>query len=300
MKIRFWGVRGSIAAPGPDTAVYGGNTSCYEVRNAAGDLAILDAGTGIRAFGMSLLGKGKVKASILISHTHWDHIQGFPFFVPAFIPGNELSLYAPVQFEKTLQQIIAQQMDYSVFPVRSAELLAEIRYHNLPEGPFAIPGFSGYAKFVCHPVTTAGYRLEADDKSVVYTGDHERFFDQVHKNMPAEEIDPDEQEAVAAMVDMQNAQMANFCRNADVLIADSMYLDKEYPTKMGWGHSTVEMNIRLAIEAGVKHLVLSHHDPLRKDADLDGIATYARQLLDESGGQGIALSIAREGLVIEL
>jgi len=300
MELQYWGVRGSIASPGPETAKYGGNTSCYEVRNDAGDLIIMDAGTGIRKFGLELMKALPLKCSLLISHTHWDHIQGFPFFVPVFIPGNCIDVYAPKQFERSVESVMTAQMDYSVFPVRTAELASEINYHNITEGPFEVPGFKVFAKFMCHPVTSAGYRVEADGKSIVYTGDHEKFFDQYHKGIAEEDIDPEEKAQMQAIVDMQNQQITELCRDVDLLLIDSMYTKEEYPMKMGWGHSTIEMNLELAVEANVKRIVMTHHDPMRTDEQLDEINSWARTLLDELGGKDIELFIAQEGQSIKL
>ena len=300
MEVTFWGVRGSIASPGPETAKYGGNTSCYEVRNDKGDLAILDAGTGIRKLGMKLMGELPVTCSILVSHTHWDHIQGFPFFIPAFVPGNKIDMYSPKQFEKTLECIITGQMDYSVFPVRTAELSAEINFHNIIEGPFEIPGFKVFSQFVCHPVTSSGYRVEADGKAVFYTGDHEKFFDQYHKGVKEEDIDPDVKAQMQGIVDAQNGRIVQACKDVDLLIVDSMYTNEEYPAKVGWGHSTIEMNLELAVEANVKTVALTHHEPIRSDDQLDEIYVWARKMLDELGGKDITLMIAEEGKTLKL
>ncbi|MCM8535815.1 MAG: MBL fold metallo-hydrolase [Lentisphaeraceae bacterium] len=301
MEVTFWGVRGSIASPGPETAKYGGNTSCYEVRNDAGDLVIMDAGTGIRKLGMKLMQSLPLKCSILISHTHWDHIQGFPFFIPAFVPGNNIDMYSPKQFEKSLEGVISSQMDYSVFPVRTAELSADIKFHNIIEGPVeGIPGFEVFSQFVCHPVTSSGYRVEADGKAVFYTGDHEKYFDQYHKGIKEEDIDPEVKAQMQAIVDVQNDRVIASCKDVDLLIVDTMYMDDEYSDKIGWGHSTVEMGLELGVAANVKHLALSHHDPTKSDDRLDEILKYARKKLDDMGGKHIELSIAQEGKTIKL
>lgn len=300
MQLTCWGVRGSIASPGPETAKYGGNTSCYEVKNDAGDRAILDCGTGVRKLGLELMKELPVQCSILISHTHWDHIQGFPFFVPNFVPGNKIDVYAPKQFEKTLESVMKAQMDYSVFPIRTDELSATINYHNVIEGPFEIPGFDVFVQYMCHPISAAGYKVTADGKTVVYTGDHEKFFDQYHKGIDEKDIDPAMKEQMQAIVDAQNQRVVEFCRDIDLLLVDAMYTDKEYPQKIGWGHSTIEMDIDLAIAANVKNLVLTHHEPIRTDDQLDEVYKWARKLMDEKGGKKINLYIAQEGVTIKL
>ncbi len=301
MKIKLWGVRGSIAAPGPETAKYGGNTSCYEVTNDNGDRIIMDAGTGIRKLGLELMKSLPVKCTLLISHTHWDHIQGFPFFIPVFIPGNKIEIFSPKQFERSLESVMTAQMDYSVFPVRTAELSADIRYTNINEGPVeGIEGFDVEALFVCHPVTAAGYKVTSKGKTVVYTGDHEKFFDQYHKGIAEEDIDPAMKEQMQVFVDAQNNRVVEFCRDVDVLIVDAMYKDEEYPLKMGWGHSTIEMDLQLAVDANVKNIVLTHHDPVRTDDQLDEIEPWARKILDELGGEHIKLHLAQEGLEFDL
>ena len=301
MQLKCWGVRGSIASPGPDTAKYGGNTSCYEVLNDAGQRVIMDCGTGVRKLGLELMKSLPVTVPILISHTHWDHIQGFPFFVPNFIPGNKIDVYAPKLFEKTLEGIMKAQMDYTVFPVRTDELSADINYHNVIEGPLdVIPGFEVIVQFMSHPITAAGYKVIADGKSIVYTGDHEKFFDQYHKGIDEKDIDPAMKEQMQAIVDAQNQRVVEYCKDVDLLLIDAMYTDSEYPMKVGWGHSTIEMDIDLAIDANVKNLVLTHHEPIRTDEQLDKIFEWARKMLDDKGGKKTNLYIAQEGLSIKL
>ncbi|MCB0331351.1 MAG: MBL fold metallo-hydrolase, partial [Bdellovibrionales bacterium] len=176
MKLTFWGVRGSIPTPGPNTVRYGGNTTCLEIRTPSDELIILDGGSGIRELGMKLLGQLPIKANVFISHTHWDHIQGLPFFVPFFIPGQEISIHGtfdPV-YQKDLQSILSAQMEYCYFPVRSNELKANITYNDLREQQ----GVELESAKVCgilmnHPVMTFGYRIDCGEKSIFFTGDHE-------------------------------------------------------------------------------------------------------------------------------
>ena len=173
MDVRFWGTRGSLAKPGPSTLRYGGNTSCVEVR-AAGTLIILDCGTGVHGLGQALLSASPPQnGHLLISHTHWDHIQGFPFFAPLFVPGNSWDIYAPGQLGQKLEQTLSGQMEYNYFPVTLEQLGAAIRFHDLGEGRFTIDGVQVTAQYLNHPALALGYRLESGGSAVVYSVDHE-------------------------------------------------------------------------------------------------------------------------------
>jgi phosphoribosyl 1,2-cyclic phosphodiesterase len=170
MRVRFWGTRGSIPKPGPSTVRYGGNTSCVEVRSASGTLVVLDCGTGALALGADLMqrGEGPLRGHLLISHTHWDHIQGLPFFAPLFVPGNEWDIYAPHGFLQSVRETLAGQMQHTYFPVDLAQLGATIRYHNLTEGVFTVGDITVSSRYLNHPALTLGYRLEADGVTVAY------------------------------------------------------------------------------------------------------------------------------------
>lgn len=270
MKIKFWGVRGSIAAPGPLTVQFGGNTSCYEVVTNAGTRLIFDAGTGLRELGLGLIPRMPTTVHLLISHTHWDHIQGFPFFVPAFAPGNHIHMYGPIQYSKDLASVIRMQMDYEVFPVREAELKSRLLYHNLGEGVMEIDDVRVYTKYTNHPVMTLSYRIEADGKSVVYTGDTEPYFNVLLTGGKSpDQIDPDDIREVEDEVRIQNQRHIEFCKEADLLIHDAQYTESEYLlNRRGWGHTPIEHAILVGRRAGVKRLALSHHDPNRTDTVL--------------------------------
>lgn len=270
MKVKFWGVRGSIAAPGPNTVRYGGNTSCYEIVTKAGTRLLLDAGTGIREAGLSLLPLMPTTTHILISHTHWDHIQGFPFFTPAFVPGNVVNMYGPIQYSKDLATVIRMQMDYEVFPVREAELKSRLYYHNLGEGVTEINDVRLYTKYTNHPVMTLSYRIEADGQSIVYTGDTEPYFNVLLTGgRTPDQIDPQDLQEIEDEVRIQNQRHIDFCREADLLIHDAQYTESEYLlNRRGWGHTPIEHAIFVGRRAGVKRLALSHHDPTRPDAAL--------------------------------
>ena len=257
MRVQFWGTRGSIAKPGPSTARYGGNTSCIEVRSARETLVIVDCGTGGHALGQKLMSAGVkgLRGHILISHTHWDHIQGIPFFAPLFAPGNEWDIYGPKGLGQSLREALAGQMQYTYFPVTLDQCGAKIRYHDLVEGTFDIEDIKVSTRYLNHPALTLGYRLEADGVTVVYACDHEP-----HSRMLA---------TGQGEITGQDLRHAEFVSGADLLIHDAQYTAEEYPAKIGWGHSTVEYVVKLGQHAGVKRVALTHHDPLRDDDALD-------------------------------
>ncbi|MBI4576174.1 MAG: MBL fold metallo-hydrolase [Planctomycetes bacterium] len=296
MKVKFWGVRGSIPAPGPQTAEFGGNTSCVEMRTDAGEIFIFDAGTGIRECGLSLLKQMPLAVKILVSHTHWDHIHGFPFFVPAFIRGNTIDFYGPSHFdaEKTLKKVIELQMDYAYFPVREAELNSRIEYHDLQAGTYTIGGARVTTGVLNHPVHTLGYRCEADGKVVVYTGDNETYRDNL---TDASEDDAEYIAEVRAAVEEGNRNRVRLCQGADLLICDSQYTPEEYPSKVGWGHSPWDDVVRLGAEAGVRRLALTHHEPVRNDEGMRKLEADARRLGAELA-PGMEVFAAREKVEI--
>jgi len=290
MKVRFWGTRGSLPKPGPSTLRYGGNTSCVEVTASDGTLVVLDAGTGLHGLGQELLASGRAsRGSILISHSHWDHIQGFPFFVPLFIPGTEWDIYAPRGVGHDVAATLAGQMQYRYFPVNLEQLGATIRYHDLVEGEFAIGSIHVKAHYMNHPAVALGYRLEVGGASVVYATDHE-------PNSTAPNDTPPALGAIDGTIHSQDADHARFLAGADLLIHDSQYTEEEYPKKVGWGHSPVERSVDYALMAGVKRLALYHHDPLRTD---EQVAELVARCQARAGG---ALEVfgAAEGEVVEL
>jgi len=294
MKVKFWGVRGSIASPGPSTARYGGNTTCIEVRTDNNELIILDAGTGIFPLSQSLLAELPVVANVLITHSHWDHIQGLPFFIPNFIPGNTLRLhgaYDPVT-GKGVEQVMSVQLQYSYFPVREAEMKARIEYVTLMPGKSIQIGSATITPFLMnHPVIDFGYRIEASGKSVFFTGDHEP---------PPNIYEPDEPEyeEYQTFVDEKSAYILGAMAGVDVLIADCSYTQAEYPTKKGWGHGTFDSSIAYAKKAGAKMLFCTHHEPTRTDDALD--AVFAKVLADHPHQAGDPqFRLAREGETYE-
>jgi len=278
MRVRFWGTRGSIATPGPGTNHFGGNTSCVEVTTAAGDLLILDCGTGVHALAKSLMapGKGAIHANILLGHTHWDHIQGFPFFTPAFVKGNSAAIHGPEGSGGSLHEVLAGQMEYRYFPVELNQLPATITYHSLTEGIHAIGGARVATQFLNHPAATIGYRIEADGVALVYLVDHEPFSDELWRAG----AEPGRIDAILHEGDRRHAL---FMADADLVIHDAQYTPEEYPSRKNWGHSTYDYVVRMAAAAGVRQLALTHHDPGHDDAFVADIERKARALALELG-----------------
>ena len=285
MRVRFWGTRGSIPKPGHGTVRYGGNTPCVEVRSTAGTLIVLDCGTGAHALGHALAAErtAPLHGHILITHTHWDHIQGFPFFAPFFLTGDEWDVYAPRGLRESLRDTLAGQMQYTYFPVTPDQFTATVRYHDLVEGEFAIGDVRVTTQYLNHPTLTLAYRLEADGVTVVYATDHEP-----HSRALAEGRDGD--------LEGEDRRHADFLAGADLLIHDSQYTADEYPGKVGWGHSTVESVVSVARAAGVRRVALFHHDPHRDDAEMDRVVGAARR----AAGDAVEVVAAAEGGVIEV
>lgn len=273
-QIKFWGVRGSIPCPGSETVRYGGNTSCVEMQ-VGRERLIFDGGTGLHLLGQSLMAESPVKAHLFFTHSHWDHIQGFPFFTPAFIRGNTFNIYAvPSPNGATIKQRLHDQMLHPNFPVPLQIMRADLEFYNLEMGETLHYGdVSVETRPLNHPGEAVGYRVNWQGLSAAYITDTEHFPDRLDDNVLA------------------------LAWQADVMIIDATYTDEEYNdpkySKVGWGHSTWQQAVKIAQAAQVKQLVLFHHDPAHNDDFLDRIGEEARKILPQT-------ILAREGLSIEL
>ncbi|MGD1045043.1 MAG: MBL fold metallo-hydrolase [Bacteroidota bacterium] len=272
MTIRFWGTRGSIASPGKSTVKYGGNTSCVEVR-ARKQIFIFDAGTGIRDLGNQLLKEFKsqpVTLHLFISHTHWDHIQGFPFFMPAYNKNFQIVVYGPPARDKSLKDLFKFQMDSEYFPVPLGGLNAQIVMQEVRE-PVRIDDLLITSFYMNHPAMTLAYKIFDGEKTFIYATDNEPYRYTLHaarKDQLASQY--------GAELDQK---FIEFISGADLVVSDAQYTLEEYRSKVGWGHSPIESVVEFAIKANVKQLALYHHDPSHDDATIDAIVKHAQKLL---------------------
>jgi CheY-like chemotaxis protein/phosphoribosyl 1,2-cyclic phosphodiesterase len=294
MRVRFWGTRGSIATPGPGTIRFGGNTSCVEVTTNDGACFILDCGTGARALGAALVasGRGKLSLTILLSHTHWDHIQGFPFFAPLFVPGNRITVCGPQGCARSLREVLSGQMEFTYFPVEIGQLPASITFRELAEGTHEMEGARILAQYLHHPAMTLGYRIEADGASVAYLCDHEPFAETLsHDPHVSTDKEPIPHEG--------DRRHAAFMAGAGLVIHDAQYTPEEYPAKRNWGHSTYEYAVDLAGASGVRELALTHHDPAHEDAFVEDVEMRARTYAKQRG-YPLQVCCAFEGLDVTI
>jgi phosphoribosyl 1,2-cyclic phosphodiesterase len=281
LTVHLWGTRGSIPTPGPDTVRYGGNTACVAVRLSTGRLLVFDAGSGIVPLGRALSKEGRpLDVDIFLSHFHWDHIQGLPFFAPAYRKGNVIRIYGCDRAEVPLHSIIATQMESVYFPVPLQTLAADIQFQSLTEGRYTFDTFAMDTLFLQHPGTTLGFRLRRGGKSVAYLTDNE--------------LGPIEGKPSAFV-----RQVADFVRGADLLIHDAQYTRDEYHLVRGWGHSCYEDVVTLAEMGGVRRLAFFHHDPERTDDEIDALVRTHGQPATDSGVPQSCFG-ARDGMQIEL
>lgn len=293
MRVKFWGVRGSIPTPGPQTVRYGGNTACIEVKTGGDEILILDAGTGIRPLGLECIKNASVSCSVFITHTHWDHIHGLPFFAPLFSPTCKVSIYGmanPVTMG-SIRDVLTVQLDYRFFPIREAELQANVQYETMTESnSVQIGDVTISAILMNHPVLCLGYLVAHNGRSLFYTGDHEPYQNIYAPHEP--EYDDYQQHILH-----KKQAMLEKIRGVDLLIADAQYTDDEYLSKTGWGHSPMPQAIQMAQEAGIPAVCLTHHEPTRDDGELDALLANLRL---EQGALPPRIVMAREGEEIEV
>ena len=297
VQIKFWGTRGSIAVPGSATLRYGGNTTCVEVRTD-GEIIILDAGSGIRPLGIELgkeFGTQPIKLSLLVTHAHWDHIQGLPFFKPAYDSKNQIGIFGFDETGATFRQILDEPMKAPFFPIAMRELSGKIEIKNLSEMTFSVGKVQVRAAFVNHPGGCAGYRLNTSAGSVAFIPDHEPYEFFLHSPR-ANHLSPEQAKKTAAN---ERAGLIEFLHCSDILILDAQYSDEEYQRHIGWGHGSVSSAVSLALDAEVHKLVLFHHDPNHDDQMVDKMLDYARSIVRKSG-RLLEIDAAREGAEILL
>jgi phosphoribosyl 1,2-cyclic phosphodiesterase len=311
LELRFWGTRGSIPVSGANHVRYGGNTSCVSLTSDTGHLFIFDCGSGLRELGNSLLAQDlrfKVQGSkleetrleildselattkgyILLSHTHWDHIQGFPFFGPLFKAENQFSILGWANAGESLAEVLAVQMQQRYFPVSLYTLPAALSFHAVQPGQVTLDGATLTTRLLKHPLPSLGYRLELGGKAIVYATDHEPL------RPPAPRPD--------ALLgdDVIDPNLVALAQGADILIHDAQYSALEFSGKVGWGHSTIESAVDTAIKAGVKKLVLYHHDPAHDDMAIDILLAAARQRAIALSDGALEVVAAHDGLSLQL
>ncbi|HET9947980.1 MAG TPA: MBL fold metallo-hydrolase [Longimicrobiales bacterium] len=280
VTIRCWGTRGSIPTPGPSTVRYGGNTSCFELRHRGARL-IFDAGSGIRLLGTEVLEKGPNRIHIFLTHFHWDHIQGFPFFAPLYDPEDTIRVVGPKQKDIDVQNLFAGQMGPIYFPVPFNVVAASMEFEHLNDGSYELGDATLDVMRMRHPSFVIGYRIRVEGLSVCFIPDNE---------------------LEGSMYDVGagwQERIREFVADADVLIHDAMYTDEEYTARSGWGHSTFSQALGLARECGVKRLLFFHHDPNRTDEALDEIVSRTRDLTAALGSD-LVVDAAAEGTEIDL
>lgn len=297
VRLKFWGVRGSIPTPGPATVQYGGNTSCVELR-ADGQVIVLDAGTGLRPLGRELAREFKdqpLYLNLLLSHTHWDHIQGLPFFEPLYHPNNRIRVLGYEGARSGLFKVLSSQMESPFFPVALKELPSNVEIDELRDMDFQLGNVRVQAYFANHPGICVGYRLTTREGSIAYFPDNEP----PHRMQHRPSLAAADEATQRNFAEHESRKFAEFLRDVDVLILDSQYDAEEYTRHEGWGHGCVDDVVQIAVEAGVKRLFLFHHDPDHDDAKVTAMTLHAQQLAAKLNSP-LKIEAAREGLVVML
>lgn len=277
LRATCWGTRGSVPSPWQEMMRFGGNTSCLEVRTPGGGSLIFDAGTGIRRLGQRLVAAGEpIRAHLFLTHFHWDHIQGLPFFEPLYDPRSVLHIHGPAQGQIGTEGLLAGQMSSAYFPVRLDQLAAQLDITDLDEGWWRQDGVEVAAHHVCHPSRTYGYRIQTAGISLAYVPDNE--LTGTHSPPKPEWY----------------RELVAFLHGADCLLHDAMFTTEEHPSRLGWGHSTFEQAVQLAEEARVRRLIFFHHAPDRTDVELLRILTQVRAELERRGSP-LQVEMAVEG-----
>jgi phosphoribosyl 1,2-cyclic phosphodiesterase/CheY-like chemotaxis protein len=297
MLIKFWGVRGSIPTPGPNTVEYGGNTSCVEVRSD-GQILILDAGSGMRLLGRSLseeFGNQPLDLVVLLTHTHWDHIQGFPFFQPVYRPQSRLRILGYEGVRHSLANVLNSQMESPFFPIRLREVPANVTIEEIKDMTFRVGSVLVQACFANHPGICVGYRVSGTNGSVAFFPDNEPYIRGARLSSRQDSAGSSDTQ----FVKNENSKLINFIRGVDVLIMDAQYDRVEYQRHLGWGHGCLDDVVCLALDADVKQLYLFHHDPDHDDAKITSMVEYARRLVEARNGT-MRVEAAKEGYRVEL
>lgn len=297
--LRFWGVRGSYPAPFDSHCKVGGNTSCVEIR-AGNQILICDAGSGIIPLGNELMQQNDVRElTIILSHYHWDHISGLPFFVPAFVPGWKIHFFGPGDTEQDIAKHISDQMKAPYFPVETETWLADVKYLESGLNPMNVGDIHIEHFNVHHPGSTFGYRIQAGDTTIVYASDNELAFidESIERRKP--EFDANEQDLLDVMKEEERRRVREFMQDVDVLIHDAQYTPEDYQKKRGWGHSCYIDTVNSAMDAGVKDLYLFHVDPNYDDNQIDVMHKHSQEIIKKAKSK-MRCHVAREGTRIDL
>ncbi|MFQ5660900.1 MAG: MBL fold metallo-hydrolase [Gammaproteobacteria bacterium] len=298
--LRFWGVRGSYTAPFDTHLGVGGNTSCVEIR-VENRILLCDAGTGLITFGNEMLKQSEIRdLLIILTHYHWDHICGLPFFVPAFIPDWNISIFGPGQSNKDIEEYVSAQMKAPYFPVGTETWLAKINYlqppkdHKFNHGPISFT-----YQNVHHPGTTYGYRINANGRTILYISDNECLYLDKSLKQKYQELNEEEKELYDKIKKEEYGAELKLIQGADILIHDAQYTPEDYEKKYGWGHSCYVDTVNTAIDAGVNELYLYHHDPNYDDVIIGKIHEHTQQIIQERNST-LKCHVAREGMIIDL